>query len=103
MIIHGMAQRQGSGLILCCRAKEQDPGSYTKGEPGAPRTRNRRDLACFLTAEVRHAGGCLRSVDRGEEDQRRSRISRKSGKRNSPRMLSVAKGMRFPSRLKPRK
>jgi hypothetical protein len=36
MIIHGMAQRQGSGLILCCRAKEQDPGSYTKGEPGAP-------------------------------------------------------------------
>jgi len=26
----------GSGLILCCRAKKQDPGSYTKGEPGAP-------------------------------------------------------------------
>jgi len=36
-----MAKRNdelGSGLILCCRGKDQDPGSYTKSEPGAPRT-----------------------------------------------------------------
>src|SRR5579862_5560645 len=32
----GSAEILGNGLILCCRAKEQDPGSYTKGEPGAP-------------------------------------------------------------------